>query len=133
MEIEHADVHGFLSKMKGGSVRFVEPCTFHGKPATKVVCIYLLCLHLVWIIAWAISAYIPVYCFFQAADGEAAVWFMLIALIIPVAPGRSRVIWAFPRNAGVWLHKLIPRWFFHSVTNRVIDSDVCLMHVEVGN
>ncbi|KXG37317.2 hypothetical protein SORBI_3001G048600 [Sorghum bicolor] len=102
MEIEHADVHGFLSKMKGGSIRFVAPCTFHGTPASTKV----------------------------AAGGEAAVWFMLVALIIPVAPGRSRVIWAFPRNAGVWLHKLIPRWFFHSVTNRVIDSDVCLMHVE---
>ncbi|KAJ1293115.1 hypothetical protein BS78_01G043300 [Paspalum vaginatum] len=101
MEIEEANIHGFLSKMNGGNIRFVSPCTFHGTPATKV-----------------------------AADGEAAAWFMLVAFCIPVAPGRSRLIWAFPRNAGVWLHKIMPRWFSHSVTNRVLDSDVCLIHAE---
>ncbi|KAF8708505.1 hypothetical protein HU200_029868 [Digitaria exilis] len=55
---------------------------------------------------------------------------MLVVFCIPVAPGRSRLIWAFPRNAGVWLHKIIPRWLSHSVTNRVLDSDICLIHFE---
>ncbi|PUZ36498.1 hypothetical protein GQ55_9G042800 [Panicum hallii var. hallii] len=101
MKIDRATIDGFLSTMKGGSIRFVAPCTFHGTPATKVY-----------------------------ADGKAAPWFMLVAFCIPVAPGRSRLIWAFPRNAGVWLHKIMPRWFSHSVTNRVLDSDICLIHFE---
>ncbi|RCV40364.1 hypothetical protein SETIT_9G046900v2 [Setaria italica] len=104
MKIDQTDINGFLSTMKGGSIRFVAPCTFHGTPPTKVY-----------------------------ADGKAAAWFMLVAFCIPVAPGRSRLIWAFPRNAGVWLLKIIPRWFSHSITNRVLDSDICLVHFEERN
>ncbi|CAN6314809.1 unnamed protein product [Urochloa humidicola] len=104
MKIDEANIDGFLSTMKGGSIRFLAPCTFHGTPPTKVY-----------------------------ADGKAAAWFMLVAFCIPVAPGRSRLIWAFPRNAGVWLHKIIPRWFSHSITNRVLDSDICLIHFEERN
>jgi hypothetical protein len=41
------------------------------------------------------------------------------------------VIWAFPRNVGVWLDKIIPRWFYHINQNRILDSDIYLLHVEV--
>ncbi|VAI83220.1 unnamed protein product [Triticum turgidum subsp. durum] len=42
---------------------------------------------------------------------------MLVFIIVPVAPGRSRVMWAFPRNFGLWLHKITPRWFDHIGVN----------------
>ncbi|TKV90705.1 hypothetical protein SEVIR_9G046200v4 [Setaria viridis] len=58
---------------------------------------------------------------------------MIVAFCIPVAPGRCRLIWAFPRNTGVWLHKITPRWFSHSNTNSVLDSDIVLLHVEERN
>jgi hypothetical protein len=56
---------------------------------------------------------------------------MLVFMCIPVAPGKSRVIWAFPRNVGVWLDKIIPRWYHHIEVNAVLDSDIYLLHVEV--
>ncbi|XP_062212753.1 protochlorophyllide-dependent translocon component 52, chloroplastic-like [Phragmites australis] len=55
---------------------------------------------------------------------------MLVFFCVPVAPGRSRVIWAFPRNVGVWLHKITPRWFYHIGQNLILDSDIYLLHVE---
>ena len=57
--------------------------------------------------------------------------FMLVFMCIPVAPGKSRVIWAFPRNVGVWLDKIIPRWYYHIGQNAILDSDIYLLHVEV--
>ncbi|GJM96976.1 hypothetical protein PR202_ga13863 [Eleusine coracana subsp. coracana] len=87
--------------MDRGSIRFVAPCTIHGSPTVKV-----------------------------AADGKTKPWFMVVELCIPVAPGRSRLIWVFPRNFGVWLYKMIPRWLSHTVTNRVLDSDMYLLHFE---
>jgi len=58
---------------------------------------------------------------------------MLVFFCIPVGPGRSRVIWAFPRNIGVWLHHITPRWLYHVGQNLVLDSDIFLLHVEVHN
>jgi hypothetical protein len=54
---------------------------------------------------------------------------MLVFFCIPVGPGRSRVIWAFPRNVGVWLHHITPQWLYHVGQN--LDSDIFLLHVEV--
>ncbi|GJN22955.1 hypothetical protein PR202_gb10565 [Eleusine coracana subsp. coracana] len=55
---------------------------------------------------------------------------LLVFFCVPVAPGKSRVIWAFPRNVGVWLDKVIPRWFYHINQNRILDSDTYLLHFE---
>ncbi|KAF8708509.1 hypothetical protein HU200_029872 [Digitaria exilis] len=55
---------------------------------------------------------------------------LLVFFCIPVAPGRSRVIWAFPRNVGVWPHKITPRWLYHVGQNLILDSDIFLLHVE---
>ncbi|CAN0911023.1 Protochlorophyllide-dependent translocon component 52, chloroplastic [Linum grandiflorum] len=54
----------------------------------------------------------------------------LVFICVPVSPGQSRLIWAFPRNFGVWLDKLIPRWVFHISQNLVLDSDLYLLHLE---
>ncbi|CAI0557921.1 unnamed protein product [Linum tenue] len=54
----------------------------------------------------------------------------LVFICIPVSPGYSRLIWAFPRNFGVWLDKIIPRWMFHVPQNLILDSDLYLLHLE---
>jgi hypothetical protein len=59
---------------------------------------------------------------------------MLVAFCIPVSlsPGRSRLIFGFPSNSGARLYKIIiPRWFMHIIQNRVLDSDMYLLHLEV--
>ena len=58
---------------------------------------------------------------------------MLVFLCIPVSPGKSRVIWAFPRNVGVWLDKVIPRWYYHIGQNLILDSDIQLLHIEAND
>ncbi|KAJ0982710.1 hypothetical protein J5N97_010965 [Dioscorea zingiberensis] len=54
----------------------------------------------------------------------------LVFLCVPVSPGRSRVIYAFPRNFSVWVDQVFPRWFFHIRQNLVLDSDLYLLHLE---
>ncbi|KAM7280100.1 hypothetical protein ACFE04_007234 [Oxalis oulophora] len=54
----------------------------------------------------------------------------LIFMCVPVSPGNSRLIWVFPRNFGVWLDKVVPRWIFHIGQNLILDSDLYLLHVE---
>ena len=66
----------------------------------------------------------------EAGEEEGA-RFMLVVFCVPVAPGRSRLIWVFPRNFGVWLDLIIPRWLYHVGQNRVLDSDAYILHVEV--
>ncbi|CAN6291450.1 unnamed protein product [Urochloa humidicola] len=58
---------------------------------------------------------------------------MFVIFCVPISPGRSRLIWLFPRNGGVWLHKMTPRWYSHMFTNRVFDSDLYLLHIEERN
>jgi hypothetical protein len=57
--------------------------------------------------------------------------FALIFICIPVSPGSSRLIWSFPRNFGLWIDKVVPRWIFHVGQNLILDSDLYLLHVEV--
>lgn len=59
--------------------------------------------------------------------------FMLIFICIPVSPGNSRLIWTFPRNVGVWVDKIVPRWIFHIGQNLILDSDLYLLHVQVNS
>lgn len=100
MKIEHADIQGFLSPQERGYFQFAAPCTFFGTP-------------------------------FQPQEGKKKTpRILLVFFCIPVAPGKSRVIWAFPRNVGVWLHKITPRWLYHVGQNLILDSDIFLLHVE---
>ncbi|KAF9595264.1 hypothetical protein IFM89_038267 [Coptis chinensis] len=55
---------------------------------------------------------------------------LLIYICVPVSPGNSRLIWAFPRNFGVWIDAVVPRWMFHVGQNLLIDSDLYLVHLE---
>lgn len=54
----------------------------------------------------------------------------LIFICIPVSPGRSRLIWTFPRDFGLAIDKIVPRWVFHIGQNKILDSDLHLLHVE---
>ncbi|KAL9386191.1 hypothetical protein Peur_019315 [Populus x canadensis] len=53
-----------------------------------------------------------------------------VFICIPVSPGRSRLIWIFPRNFGLWIDKVVPRWIFHLKYNLVFDSDLYLLHMQ---
>ncbi|KAK9114662.1 hypothetical protein Syun_021459 [Stephania yunnanensis] len=55
---------------------------------------------------------------------------LLVCICIPVSPGKSRLIWYFPTNFGVWIERLIPRWIFHIGQNLILDSDLYLLHLE---
>lgn len=55
---------------------------------------------------------------------------VLIFICVPVSPGKSRVIWSFPRNFAVWIERIVPRWIFHLNQNLVLDSDLYLLHLE---
>ncbi|RCV40365.1 hypothetical protein SETIT_9G047000v2 [Setaria italica] len=44
---------------------------------------------------------------------------MFVIFCVPVSPGRSRLIWLFPRNGGVWLHKITPRFKREHCAQRV--------------
>ncbi|CAL4919627.1 unnamed protein product [Urochloa decumbens] len=57
-------------------------------------------------------------------------WVLLVFFCVPVAPGKSRLIWAFPRNVGDWLHNISPRWLYHVIQNLILDSDIFLLNVE---
>ncbi|RLN42497.1 protochlorophyllide-dependent translocon component 52, chloroplastic-like [Panicum miliaceum] len=102
LKIEEASMAGFLSAWERGSWRFVAPCTFYSSGTSMQ--------------AMPCHAMTP--------------RFMLVVFCVPVAPGRSRLIWAFPRNFGVWLDLIIPRWLYHVRQNRVLDSDAYILHVE---
>lgn len=56
----------------------------------------------------------------------------LLFYCIPVSPGNSRLIFASPRNFGVWIDRVVPRWLFHIGQNLILDSDLYLLHVEVN-
>ncbi|TVU44508.1 hypothetical protein EJB05_03952 [Eragrostis curvula] len=112
MKIETANIGGFLSAADRGYFQFEAPCTFHGSPSRQEV-------HFLHHLA------------LRAGQGNKKTpRILLVFFCIPVSPGRSRVIWAFPRNVGVWLDKIIPRWFYHINQNRILDSDIYLLHVE---
>uniref|UniRef100_A0A0D6R5K1 Rieske domain-containing protein n=1 Tax=Araucaria cunninghamii TaxID=56994 RepID=A0A0D6R5K1_ARACU len=54
----------------------------------------------------------------------------LVFICVPVAPGRSRLIWAFPRNFALWLDRALPRWLYHIQQNLFLDSDLYFLHLE---
>ncbi|KAK9062562.1 hypothetical protein SSX86_019749 [Deinandra increscens subsp. villosa] len=55
---------------------------------------------------------------------------ILIFFCIPVSPGNSRLISAFPRNFRLWIDGFVSRWMHHIMQNLVIDSDFYLLKVE---
>ncbi|KAF2305440.1 hypothetical protein GH714_005318 [Hevea brasiliensis] len=113
LSVKKLDRDGFTGKMDWGSSKFIAPCIFYAYTE-------------------------PV-----ADQGNGTVSsphtkkqlsthrrMALIFICIPVSPGNSRLIWVFPRNFGVWIDKIVPRWVFHVGQNLILDSDLYLLHVE---
>uniref|UniRef100_A0A0E0KKF3 Rieske domain-containing protein n=1 Tax=Oryza punctata TaxID=4537 RepID=A0A0E0KKF3_ORYPU len=107
MKIEEANIDGFLSiqEENWGQFRFIAPCTIN-------------------------RSELPLETLEKQQQQPQG---MLVFLCVPVAPGRSRVIWAFPQSVGAWPDKIIPRWLHHIVTNTILDSDLYLLHIEERN
>ncbi|KAK8494468.1 hypothetical protein V6N13_016484 [Hibiscus sabdariffa] len=117
MRVKKLDVNGFDAKQDWGSSNFIAPCIFH--------------------------AYADADTDSEADQGNGSATssgiqkappsnrrLSLIFMCIPVSPGNSRLIWTFPRNFGVWIDKIVPRWMFHMGQNLILDSDLYLLHVE---
>ncbi|VAI23705.1 unnamed protein product [Triticum turgidum subsp. durum] len=123
MKTKEANVDGFLTEQQEnrGYFRYVAPCTFYGSPLPREVAPFAVD-----------DSPLPS----EATEEEEKKkkpQFMMVFMCIPVAPGKSRVIWALPRNVGVWLDKVIPRWYYHMGPNALFDSDMYLLHVEERN
>ncbi|KAK8615262.1 hypothetical protein V6N13_069039 [Hibiscus sabdariffa] len=117
MQIKKLDINGYTGKQDGTGSYFIAPCIFH--------------------------AYADVDTDPEVDQGNGSATssevqkdappnqrVSLIFMCVPVSPGNSRVIWTFPRNFGVWIDKIVPRWMFHIQSNLFFDSDLYLLHVE---
>ncbi|KAM1756213.1 hypothetical protein ACFX11_005607 [Malus domestica] len=113
LRVEKLDINGFIAKQEWGWSKFLPPCVFYGSPLDPL----------------------------EQGNGAASSAetkkvssaqrrSLLIFICIPVSPGNSRLISTFPRNFGIWIDKIVPRWMFHIGQNLVLDSDIYLLHVE---
>ncbi|KZV38352.1 protochlorophyllide-dependent translocon component 52, chloroplastic-like [Dorcoceras hygrometricum] len=117
ISIEKLDINGFISNQLFGDNFFVPPCLFYGyfspggSPKTTST-------------SSTGNKDEPV----SSVKPQRKA--LLIFYCIPVSPGNSRLIFASPRNFGVWIDKVIPRWIFHIGQNLILDSDLYLLHLE---
>nr|CAD1840416.1 unnamed protein product [Ananas comosus var. bracteatus] len=111
--IEESNKSGFLAKQDAGYFRFIAPCLFYGAATVNQS---------------ATSRNVQENISDQPQQRLKR--FLLIFMCIPVSPGRSRVIFTFPRNFAVWIDRFFPRWIFHMGQNLILDSDLYLLHVE---
>ncbi|KAL5766963.1 hypothetical protein ACOSP7_017580 [Xanthoceras sorbifolium] len=113
MSVKKFDINGFLGNHEWGSGKFIAPCIYYSYSEPVV----------------------------DQGNGSASSGgtekkllkqrrMALIFICVPVSPGNSRLIWTFPRNFGVWIDKIVPRWMFHVGQNLILDSDLYLLHVE---
>ncbi|XP_021771923.1 protochlorophyllide-dependent translocon component 52, chloroplastic-like [Chenopodium quinoa] len=119
MGVKHLDINGFSTKLDwGGTSRFFAPFVYYvypnpspyngNGPLSSVV------------VADEDSS--------PAEPSQRRA--ILIFLCVPISPGKSRLIWSFPRNFEVWMDQIIPRWVFHLKENLILDSDLYLLHLE---
>ncbi|XP_057998182.1 protochlorophyllide-dependent translocon component 52, chloroplastic isoform X2 [Hevea brasiliensis] len=124
ISIEKLDKNGFQATRYGGNSRFMAPCTYYS--------------------AVSLTSVNPGNVSDQGNGSVSSAGNnmpssnsnvpqqrgLLVFYCVPVSPGRSRLILIFPRNFGVWIDKIIPRWVFHVRLNLVLDSDLYLLHIE---
>eukprot|EP00897_Mesotaenium_endlicherianum_P005418 jgi/Mesen1/4904/ME000244S04073 len=53
---------------------------------------------------------------------------VMLFYCVPVAPGKSKAFFAFPRNFATQIHTFIPRWLFHLGQLTILDSDLYFLH-----
>ncbi|CAN1842156.1 Protochlorophyllide-dependent translocon component 52, chloroplastic, partial [Linum perenne] len=121
-EVRNFGINGFDTTRFGGESKFIAPCVYYSS-----------------VIATALrelsrkkgdnsASAVPKVKDSSAQAPEKRV--LLVFFCIPVGPGKSRLIFSFPRNFAVWADKLIPRWISHVGQNLVLDSDLYLLHLE---
>ncbi|WCJ39998.1 Pheophorbide a oxygenase chloroplastic [Euphorbia peplus] len=103
INIEKIDINGFRSNRFGGNSKFMAPCTYYS--------------------AFTLPSK-------DKSSNATPRRGLLVFFCIPVGPGKSRLIFTFPRNFAVWFDRIIPRWVFHFSQNLVLDSDLYLLHLE---
>ncbi|PKA52542.1 Protochlorophyllide-dependent translocon component 52, chloroplastic [Apostasia shenzhenica] len=117
IRIENLDITGFLAKQQFGYGKFVAPCLYYAFfPSTGLSN---------GSASSSNNQTMPPPTFLQKQRR-----FLLVFYCIPVSPGKSRLIWVFPRNFSVWVDQIVPRWMFHVGQNLILDSDLYLLHVE---
>ena len=139
MSIETLDINGFTANQGWSKSKFMPPCIFYvytdsDQPAssaeTQVTCWVDIIFRSETICRqFLLRVLHNVLNIMQKSSAQKK--FALIFVCVPVSPGKSRLIWCFPRNFGVWIDKIVPRWIFHVGQNRILDSDLYLLHVEV--
>lgn len=118
MSVKQLDINGFTAKQEWGASKFIAPCIFYAFPNPPPTD----------------NGNGSVPSAATTKDSSATVpsqrRALLIFICIPVSPGKSRLIWSFPRNFAVWMDRIIPRWIFHLRQNLILDSDLYLLHVQ---
>lgn len=65
----------------------------------------------------------PCYYHFRTFDAKTGLYVKgLIAVIIPVSPGRSRIFFELPSLRNI--RKLFPTWVLHTFSNKFLDTDI---------
>ncbi|XP_021728809.1 protochlorophyllide-dependent translocon component 52, chloroplastic-like isoform X2 [Chenopodium quinoa] len=117
LSVKDMDMNGFTTKQDGGSGKFFAPCIYYVYPDPPTD-------NANGSVSSAVNNKV------SSAVVSAQKRVVLIFICIPVSPGKSRLIWSFPRNFAVWMDQIIPRWVFHLNQNLVLDSDLYLLHVQ---
>ncbi|KAL2940722.1 Protochlorophyllide-dependent translocon component 52 chloroplastic [Bienertia sinuspersici] len=111
INVQTLDKSGFSAQQDRGISKFIPPCVFYALPKSTM------------------NQDQSLSSSEKEQEGKQR-RFLLIFFCIPVSPGKSRLIWTFPRNFAVWLDRIVPRWVFHIGQNLILDSDAYLLHVE---
>ncbi|XP_057539027.1 protochlorophyllide-dependent translocon component 52, chloroplastic-like [Amaranthus tricolor] len=123
LRIQDMDINGFSTIQEWGSGKFFAPCVYYVYPQSSAID--------------SANDNGNGSGSVSSVDSKAQVSTrkipILVFICIPVSPGKSRLIWSFPRNFAVWLDKIIPKWVFHLNQNLVLDSDLYLLHVQERN
>lgn len=117
LSIKNMNINGFSTKQEWGSGTFFAPCIYYVFPNPPPDDGN-----------GSVSSAVPNKVSSTAVSTQRRA--VLIFICVPVSPGKSRLIWSFPRNFAVWIDRIIPRWVFHLNQNLILDSDLYLLHVQ---
>ncbi|KAJ4724040.1 protochlorophyllide-dependent translocon component 52, chloroplastic [Melia azedarach] len=122
MSVPNIGLNGFSSKREWGGSKFMAPCVYYAFPELVTDESSIADQSKGLVSSTRNNEEQPSHVAKQRV--------VLIFICIPVSPGKSRVIWTFPRNFAVWIDRIVPRWIFHLNQNLILDSDLNLLHLE---
>ncbi|KAF5206772.1 Protochlorophyllide-dependent translocon component 52 protein [Thalictrum thalictroides] len=117
ISVQTLDINGYFAIQERGYSKFIPPCVFYAMPkfgSSNGT-------------ANGSASSEPIK---EEQSEKQKRRMLLIFICVPVSPGNSRLIWAFPRNFGVLIDRVVPRWVFHIGQNLILDSDLYLLHLE---